>query len=417
MKHDTDDGLTKGRCAMDRNRGMRSGGGTEQIQQGWDVRSADDTKLGTVVGVYDDYFVVEKGLIFTSERYIPVSAIRRVADERVYLNVTKEQVDTQDWDQAPVASGTTGAMDATEAAGTSSAAAVRDRIPDRIGTPGLTGQVAEGGREVRAGSSGEGEQGTGVRDQRGRPLRETSEDIAAASRRETGVSHTEERSSRTGAPVRRADEGQTIQLREEELRANTQQVQAGEVEIRKEVVSEQQSIDVPVMREEAVIERHPVEHRRADGEIGSGNEAIRVPLREEQVTVEKATVVTEEISIGKRQTQDTQRVSDTVRREEVRVENQGTARGQGTGDWERVRSQYQSAWQQTYGTQGGRWEDAESSYRYGHEMSSNPRYQGRQWFQVESDLQKDWSTRHRETPWERVKETVRHAWETTTGRR
>ncbi len=209
---------------------------------------------------------------------------------------------------------------------------------------------------------------------------------------------------------------QTVQLREEELRANKQSVQAGQVEIRKEVVSEQRTIDVPVTREEVVIERRPVEHRAAQGRIGEETETIRVPLREEQVTVEKVPVVTEEISVGKRTVQETQQVSGTVRHEEARVENQGTARGQRSGDWGAARSRYQNAWQQKFGTKGGRWEDVEPSYRYGHEMSSNPRYQGRQWSDVESDLRSDWGTRHRETPWDRVKDSVRHAWETATGR-
>jgi len=210
---------------------------------------------------------------------------------------------------------------------------------------------------------------------------------------------------------------QTVQLREEELRVNKQAVQAGQVEIRKEVVSEERTIEVPITREEVIIERYPVEHRAAEGRIGEETEAIRVPLREEQVTLEKVPVVTEEISVGKRRVQETQHVSDTVRREEARIENQGTARGQGTGDWGSVRSQYQSAWQQKSGAQGGRWEDVEPSYRYGHEMASNPRYQGHQWSEVESALRNDWGTQHPETPWERVKDGVRHAWETASGRR
>jgi uncharacterized protein (TIGR02271 family) len=54
-----------------------------------------------------------------------------------------------------------------------------------------------------------------------------------------------------------------------------------------------------------------------------------VPVREEQVTVDKQPVVREEVSLGKRQVQDSQRVSDTVRREEARVEHQGDVNVQG----------------------------------------------------------------------------------------
>jgi uncharacterized protein (TIGR02271 family) len=46
-------------------------------------------------------------------------------------------------------------------------------------------------------------------------------------------------------------------------------------------------------------------------------------VREEQVEVEKQPVVYEEVGVGKRVTQDTREVSDTVRREELRTENEG----------------------------------------------------------------------------------------------
>ena len=75
---------------------------------------------------------------------------------------------------------------------------------------------------------------------------------------------------------------------------------------------------------------------------------------------------------------------------------------------------YRSRWQQRYGTSGGRWEEYEPSYRYGYELRNDPRYRGRGWSEVEADVQRDWTTRHPETPWERAKESVREAWEGAT---
>jgi uncharacterized protein (TIGR02271 family) len=110
-----------------------------------------------------------------------------------------------------------------------------------------------------------------------------------------------------------------VELREEKLRADKETVQSGEVRVGKRVVTEQKQIEVPVTREEAVIERHPVGERPASGSVGSDDE-VRVPLREEKVRIEKEPVVTEEISVGKRQRQDTERVSETVKREEAEIE-------------------------------------------------------------------------------------------------
>src|SRR5947199_6352096 len=122
---------------------------------------------------------------------------------------------------------------------------------------------------------------------------------------------------------------QNIKLREEQLRANKQSVETGAVGLRKEVVSEQQSIDVPVNREEVVIERHPASGQPSDTPIGEG-ETYRVTVSEEQVTVDKQPVEREEVSLGKRQVQDSQRVSDTVRREQASVAREGDANAEGT---------------------------------------------------------------------------------------
>jgi uncharacterized protein (TIGR02271 family) len=122
-----------------------------------------------------------------------------------------------------------------------------------------------------------------------------------------------------------------LELREEQLDVDTERVQAGEVRLRKEVVTEQRTIDVPVTREEVVIERHDASARPAgEGAIGD-EEDIRIPLMEEEVRVEKTPVVREEITARKRQVQDTERVSEKVRREEARIESQGDARISATG--------------------------------------------------------------------------------------
>lgn len=121
-----------------------------------------------------------------------------------------------------------------------------------------------------------------------------------------------------------------IELREEELRTSKERVQAGEVRVRKEVVTEDQTIEVPVTREEAVIERHPVTGRDATG-IDAEREEIRIPLTEEKVRVEKTPVVKEEITVGKRKVQDTERVQGTVRREEARIEGADEGRSRDRG--------------------------------------------------------------------------------------
>jgi len=119
------------------------------------------------------------------------------------------------------------------------------------------------------------------------------------------------------------EQAQALRLREEQLRVEKQRVQKGEVRVHKEVVEEQQNIDVPVRHEEVVVERHPIiEPRPTDIPVGQ-DEVIRVPISEEQVTVTKQPVETEEIALKKRQVEEQKRVRGTVRREEARIEPAG----------------------------------------------------------------------------------------------
>jgi uncharacterized protein (TIGR02271 family) len=118
-------------------------------------------------------------------------------------------------------------------------------------------------------------------------------------------------------------EEQRLQLREEQLQVYKRPVQAGEVQLRKEVVSEQQTLNVPVTHEEVYIEQRPASSQVTDiTPIGEG-ETIRVPVHEEQVNVSKQTVETGEVKIGKRRMQETQQVRDTIRREEAYIEQKG----------------------------------------------------------------------------------------------
>lgn len=116
-----------------------------------------------------------------------------------------------------------------------------------------------------------------------------------------------------------------LKLREEQLNAEKQRVQAGEVTLRKDVVTEQKNIEVPVEHEEVIVHRRDVTPGQVDNTPITDGDSIRVPVTEEQVRVTKNTVDTGEVSIGKRTVQDTEQVTDTVRREEARVERSGDA--------------------------------------------------------------------------------------------
>jgi len=150
---------------------------------------------------------------------------------------------------------------------------------------------------------------------------------SSAATASTSTSHAKATTTAHAATRANAGESGTIQVKEEQLHAEKRPVETGEVRVRKEVHTEHKTIDVPVQREEVVIERKPVHggvaaEGVAAGDIRAGEE-VRIPVREEQVDVSKRAVVTEEVNVGKRVVQDTERVAGDVRKEEVHVERKG----------------------------------------------------------------------------------------------
>jgi len=264
----------------------------DQIREGMTIYDVDGDKVGTADEVTASYVRVSSGFLGLGKSYyFPISALGQVRNDGLYLTAQKDRLGSMGFDQPPSGMG-----------------ASDERFVDRdVTTTGATRVINEEADSLRVPSASMRTDTTTTR---------TSDVDVDVNR---------------GGTHRRAEEGERLQLREEELVAQKRMVEAGEVEIRKDVVSEQRTVEVPVTREEVVIERHPVERRVVDGGINATNEVIEVPVREEEVSFEKRVVVTEEVEIGKRAVQETRTASDTIRKEVLDVNTEGDVNVTGTG--------------------------------------------------------------------------------------
>ena len=98
----------------------------DEIGRGWAVYDTNDEKIGDVADLGTSYLLVQKGLIFIKDVYIPMSAVSRTdaANGAVYVNVQKDSIDSMGWDAPPTDAGsyetsrsdigTTGDVDAGE---------------------------------------------------------------------------------------------------------------------------------------------------------------------------------------------------------------------------------------------------------------------------------------------------------------
>lgn len=278
-------------------------------QNGMDVIGADGEKVGEIDGVERDYFVVRKGFFFPQDHYIPMTAVSSFDDNGVYLNVTKDEALEQEWSQEPVVSSDQETIVDERGGAWSGGDIPTDQDGVVIEDSGRVGQTGE--PEVAAYDTGEDTlAGIG-----------TDRDVT------TNVDEGYAGDTQVDRDHRRVD------VHEEDLVAGTHEVDRGTARINKNVVEEEQSVDVPVTEEEVEISRRRVDRDATADDHAFEEGTIEVPLRGEEVDVDKRSRVVEEIDVDKTAREHTERVSDTVRREEVDIEGEDV----GLGDADRRR--------------------------------------------------------------------------------
>lgn len=134
----------------------------------------------------------------------------------------------------------------------------------------------------------------------------------------------------TTHPQDELDDQAIIQLAEETLRVGKRTVERGQVRVIKRVSERQETVDQPLLREEVAVERVPVNQivEQAAPVRYEGDTTI-IPLYEEVLVFEKRLMLVEEVRVTRRQTEHRDPQTVTLRREEVVVERDGLAEGEG----------------------------------------------------------------------------------------
>lgn len=276
---------------------------------------ADGDKIGKVEQVFLDdnsgeptFLTVNTGLFGAKENFVPVKGARQDGD-RVVLPYTKDVIK-----DAPKVDADQHLSPAEEeelyryyelnyedgrTAGTD-----RDRNAAAAGTAGVAGTAAAG-HDRRDGD---------VADR----------DAVAADRDRAAVD--QDRAAVAG-------EDASVVRHEERLNVGTQEREAGHARLRKYVVTDHETVDVPVEREEVTVERTPLngtEGRVDNGRIGE--EEVDVTLHEERPVVEKEAVAVEKVGLNKQTVRETQRVEADVQKEQVDVETDVDRKAVGRDD-------------------------------------------------------------------------------------
>ena len=115
---------------------------------------------------------------------------------------------------------------------------------------------------------------------------------------------------------------------EEQLHVGTETQESGRARLRKYVVTEQETVTVPVQREEVRIEREPItDANRGEALDGPAisEEEHEVVLHEERPVVQKEAVPVERVRLDKETVTEQRQVTEEVRKEQIDTDGDGIA--------------------------------------------------------------------------------------------
>lgn len=200
---------------------------------------------------------------------------------------------------------------------------------------------------------------------------------------------------------------QHIPVVQEDVQVGKRQVARGGVRIFSEVRERPVEENVTLREEHVSVERRPVDRPAGAGDFAAFREGtIELVETAEEPVVEKTARVKEEVVVKKDVTQRKEKVRDTVRSTDVKVDRL-------EGDFDR---DFRSDFDTRYAGRNYQYERYQPAYEFGSSYAVDERYRNRDWAQVEPDLRRDWETRGHGT-WQDFKDSIRYGWDRVRGRR
>ena len=145
--------------------------------------------------------------------------------------------------------------------------------------------------------------------------------VAAAVGRDTSPQTTPAPATPAPAtPARTTDDDAAMTRSEERLRVGTEQVEVGRAKLRKRIVTETQTVVVPVSHTEARVIREPItaaDQGQALGGLTMSEEEREVVLTRDVPVVEKEVVAVERIRLEKETVTEQAKITEQVRKEQI----------------------------------------------------------------------------------------------------
>src|SRR4029434_1458968 len=177
---------------------------------------------------------------------------------------------------------------------------------------------------------------------------------------------------------------------EEDLSVGKREVERGHVRIDSRVTEQPVEEAVHLREEKVTVERRPADRPATDADFAAASkEVVEMTETAEEPVVSKRARVVEEVVVHKDVTEHTETVRGTARHTDVDVQREpetSTATRRGTTqDFATYNDDFRQHCVTAFGNRGGAYTEYEPAYRYGYELGTNERYQGRDWVALEAD--------------------------------
>jgi len=202
------------------------------------------------------------------------------------------------------------------------------------------------------------------------------------------------------------------QVIQEDLKVGKREVNTGGVRVHTYVTETPVEEDITLRQEHVNVERRPVDRPASSADFNQRDQSFVVTERSEEPVVSKEARVVEEVVVRKDVDTRNEKVTDTVRRQDVDVErdaNIGTRSTNMSSDFANYDSDFRSHYKQTYNSADYDYDYYIPAYEYGYRLATDDRYRDYDWNTIETAARQNWDNNNPGT-WEEVKAAVSHAW-------
>ncbi len=196
-----------------------------------------------------------------------------------------------------------------------------------------------------------------------------------------------------------------LEVIEEDLAVGKAQVERGRMRIYNVVTEREVSANVTLKDETIRVQRRPVNRAiEIDPDIFKSRSFEMVEM-DEIAQVKKTARVVEEVAIGKDVTDKIETIKETLRRQDVQVEEIPAVR-----PYDAYRDEFKSFYTKHLANSGVTFESLAPSFRFGHGLATREPFRSSPWTAVEADARRIWDEKNPGT-WDQSKAVVKFAWE------